>query len=85
VVFGDSDFAANGSYNFSGNGDLLLNTINYLAQEKGLIAITPKERNFAPLFLSRTQAKVVMYISLIVMPAVVFITGLGIWRRRRRL
>lgn len=85
VVFGDSDFAGNATFHFSGNGDLFLNTINYLAQEKGLIAITPKEPSFAPILLSRTQGNVLMYISLIVMPAVVFVTGLGIWRRRRRL
>ncbi len=85
VVFGDSDFAGNATFNFSGNGDLFLNTINYLAQEKGLIAITPKEPSFAPILLSRTQGNVLMYVSLIVMPAAVFVTGLGIWRRRRRL
>lgn len=85
VVFGDSDFASNATFNFSGNGDLFLNTINYLAQEKGLIAITPKEPRFAPLFLSKTQGNMLMYVSLIVIPAAVFVTGLGIWRRRRRL
>jgi ABC-type uncharacterized transport system involved in gliding motility auxiliary subunit len=85
VVFGDSDFASNNTFNFSGNGDLFLNTINYLTQEKGLIAITPKEHHFSPLFLTRIQGSILMYVSLIIMPAVVFITGLGIWRRRRRL
>jgi gliding motility-associatede transport system auxiliary component len=85
VVFGDSDFAANGSFNFSGNGDLFLNTVTWLAQEKGLISIRPKEAHFTPLFLSRSQGQVLMYVSLLFLPAAVFITGITVWKRRRRL
>jgi ABC-type uncharacterized transport system involved in gliding motility auxiliary subunit len=85
IVFGDSDFAANGSFNFSGNGDLFLNTVAWLAQEKGLISIRPKETRFTPLFLSQAQGKVLMYVSLLFLPASVFITGIAIWKRRRRL
>ena len=70
AVFGDSDFASNASFYFSGNGDLFLNTINFLAKEKHLIAITPKEHRFAPLFLSKTQGQLLMYISVILMPAI---------------
>ncbi len=85
VVFGDSDFAANGYFDFSGNGDFFLNTINFLAKEKDLIAITPKKPNFAPLFLTRTQGNVVMYTTVILIPSATFFTGWVIWRRRRRL
>ncbi|MBI3811315.1 MAG: GldG family protein [Nitrospirae bacterium] len=85
IVFGDSDFAANGSFNFSGNGDLFLNTVTWLAQEKGLISIRPKETRFTPLFLSQSQGKVLMTVSLLLLPAAVFTTGIVIWRRRRRL
>jgi ABC-type uncharacterized transport system involved in gliding motility auxiliary subunit len=85
VVFGDSDFASNSTFYFSGNGDLFMNTINYLAKEKHLISITPKEHHFAPLLLSKIQGQVLMYISIIVMPSVVFIAGFSIWRRRRSL
>jgi ABC-type uncharacterized transport system involved in gliding motility auxiliary subunit len=85
IVFGDSDFAANGSFNFSGNGDLFLNTITWMAQEKGLISIRPKENRFTPLFLSQAQGKVLMYVSLLFLPGAVFITGIVIWKRRRRL
>jgi gliding motility-associatede transport system auxiliary component len=85
IVFGDSDFAANGSFNFSGNGDFFMNTISWLAQEKGLISIRPKEAHFTPLFLSRAQGTVLMYVSLLFLPAAVFITGITVWKRRRRL
>ncbi|MBI3597222.1 MAG: GldG family protein [Nitrospirae bacterium] len=85
VVYGDSDFAANGSFNFSGNGDLFLNTVTWLAQEKGLISIRAKETHFTPLFLSRSQGTVLMYVSLLFLPAAVFLTGIAIWKRRRLL
>jgi ABC-type uncharacterized transport system involved in gliding motility auxiliary subunit len=85
AVFGDADFASNSHINFSGNLDLFLNTVSWLTQEKDLISIRPKEARFAPLFLSSTQGKIVMYVSLIVAPATVFLGGLIIWRRRRRL
>lgn len=85
IVFGDADFASNSHINFSGNLDLFLNTVSWLAQEKDLISIRPKEARFAPLFLSSTQGKIVMYVSLIVAPATVFLGGLMVWRRRKRL
>ena len=43
VVFGDSDFASNNYLNLSGNRDLFLNTVSWLAEEENLIAIRPKE------------------------------------------
>jgi hypothetical protein len=56
-----------------------------LAKEKDLIAITPKKPNFSPLFLTKVQGNVVFYTSVILMPGIVFLTGLIIWKRRRRL
>ena len=85
AIFGDSDFAANGSFNFSGNGDLFLNTVLYLAQEKNLISIRPKETHFSPLFLSQQQGKTLKYISLLLLPTAVVIMGIMVWRKRRRL
>ena len=85
LLFGDSDFANNAAFYFSGNGDLFLNSINYLAKEGDLIAITAKKHNFSPLFLTKTQGQVLLYLSLFVVPGVVFLTGFGIWRRRRLL
>ena len=42
AVFGDSDFAANTYFNFSGNGNFFLNTLNWLTEEEDLISIQPK-------------------------------------------
>ncbi len=85
AVFGDSDFTTNSNFHFSGNGDLFLNTVSWLAQEKNLISIRAQESTFAPLFLSRAQGRVLMYVSLIVLPMGILVIGLSVWKRRRSL
>ena len=59
MVIGDSDFASNQYFNFSGNGDFFLNTASFLAEEENLISIRPKERKSNPVSLTRSQG---MYI-----------------------
>ena len=43
VVFGDSDFATNRWVRQLGNGDVFLNSVNWLAQQEDLIAIRPRD------------------------------------------
>ena len=43
VAFGDSDFASNAALGITGNRDLFLNTVNWLAQQENLIAIRPRD------------------------------------------
>jgi len=85
VVFGDADFATNGYLNFSGNRDLFLNIVNWLAQEEDLISIRPKEARGSVLFLTATQGKVIFYLPVVILPTLVLGVGLVVWQRRRRL
>ncbi len=85
VVFGDSDFATNGFFNFSGNSDLFLASVNWLAQEMDLISIRPKEAKSSPLILTQRQGRVLFYLPVIVLPVVVIAAGIGIWRGRKKL
>jgi ABC-type uncharacterized transport system involved in gliding motility auxiliary subunit len=85
VVIGDSDFATNGFFNFSGNSDFFLSAIHWLAEEKDLISIRPKESKASPLILTQTQGRIFFYIPIIVLPGVVIVTGVTIWRKRKRL
>jgi ABC-type uncharacterized transport system involved in gliding motility auxiliary subunit len=84
VVFGDSDFASNNYLNLSGNRDLFLNTVSWLAEEENLIAIRPKEGGsfFTP--VTATQERLIFWLSMIVLPAVVVGSGVAtyMWRRR---
>jgi ABC-type uncharacterized transport system involved in gliding motility auxiliary subunit len=84
VVFGDSDFASNNYLNLSGNRDLFLNTVSWLAEEENLIAIRPKEGGsfFNP--ATAEQERLIFWLSTLVLPAVVMGSGVATYIRRRR-
>ena len=84
TVIGDSDFASNQYFNFSGNGDLFLNVASFLAEEENLISIRPKERKNSPLSLTSDQGMLILMLGLLTPSFVIFI-GVRTWWRRRRL
>jgi ABC-type uncharacterized transport system involved in gliding motility auxiliary subunit len=83
VVFGDSDFASNAYFSFSGNGDLFMNAMNWLAEEEELISIRPKDAADRRVTLTAGQSRMIFYLSVIVMPVAVLILGTLVWIRRR--
>ncbi len=83
VVFGDSDFACNSYLNLSGNRDLFMNTLSWLAEEEDLIAIRPKKRESQPVVLSYIQGRVIFWTSVVLLPATVMIFGIVVLRLRR--
>jgi ABC-type uncharacterized transport system involved in gliding motility auxiliary subunit len=85
AVVGDSDFADNTNFGFSGNGDFFQNLVSYLAKEEDLISIRPKDAKPSPLMLTRAQGATLFYGSVVVAPLVLVLAGLGIWWRRRNL
>jgi ABC-type uncharacterized transport system involved in gliding motility auxiliary subunit len=84
VVFGDADFASNGYFNLSGNGDLFLNTVNYLTGEEQLITIRPSKGLVKPLSLTPAQARVLFWVALVLLPVLILSAGLTVWRARRK-
>ncbi|MFP4081201.1 MAG: GldG family protein [Candidatus Aminicenantes bacterium] len=85
AVFGDSDFAANTYYNLSGNGNFFLNTVNWLAEEADLISIQPKTSSPRTIHLTPSQGRMIFFVSIIILPLIVLVTGISIWVRRRSL
>lgn len=85
MVFGDSDFASNGSFAIEGNGNLFLNCVNWLAGEAELVSIAPLKDDFVPLYLTRGQSTFLLIVSLVIFPAVAVGSGAAIWWKRRRL
>ncbi len=85
AVFGDSDFVTNRYYYLSGNGNFFLNTVNWLTEEEDLIAIQPKTSFPRIIQLSPSQGRLIFFVSLIILPLAVLITGISIWVRRRAL
>ena len=82
-VFGDSDFATNQYFGSQGNGDLFLNAATWLLQEENLISIRPKQRGESRIHLTRADARWVMWLSIVVLPALPIVAGILVWRRRR--
>ncbi|HYS26452.1 MAG TPA: hypothetical protein VEP46_12635, partial [Vicinamibacterales bacterium] len=83
VTIGDSDFAANYAIRIQGNQDLFVNTINWLAQQENLISIRPRPPAEGHLTLTANNATAVLWMSLLVVPALVFGTGVFTWWRKR--
>jgi ABC-type uncharacterized transport system involved in gliding motility auxiliary subunit len=85
AVFGDSGFASNQYFNFSGNGNFFLNIVNWLTEEADLISIQPKTSSPRALFLTPSQARLILYVSQFILPLAVLLTGISVWLRRRKL
>jgi ABC-type uncharacterized transport system involved in gliding motility auxiliary subunit len=85
AVFGDSDFVSNRYYYTSGNGNLFLNTAAWLTEEADLISIQPKTASPKTIQLTPSQGRMIFFVSLIILPLAVLVTGITIWARRRSL
>jgi len=85
VVLGDSDFANNTYFNFSGNGDFFLNTTSWLAEEESLISIRPRERKDSPVHLTSDVGAALFFMGTVLFPGVVVLVGVRKWWTRRRL
>jgi ABC-type uncharacterized transport system involved in gliding motility auxiliary subunit len=83
VLVGDADFASNAAARSGGNVNLFVNAINWLSAQENLIAIRPREAGDSRLTITALQARAVWWLSVLVVPAVVFGAGIIAWRRRR--
>ncbi len=83
VVFGDSDFACNSYFSVSGNSDLFLNVVNWLAEEEDLISIRPKAREDRRVTMTAAQSRAVFYLTVFAMPLLVVVAGIVVKLRRK--
>lgn len=87
VVVGDSDFAADGSFSAYGNGDLIVNSIDWAVGQEDLISLTPKSSTTRTLSLTPTTYTMglLFLISVIVLPVGSLVLGVVafVYRRRR--
>ena len=84
VVFGDSELAADSFYQ-QGNGDILINAIDWAAEQDDQINLTPRDRINRQYRQPGTLGLVgILLTGLCVLP--IFIAGAGIstWIARRR-
>jgi ABC-type uncharacterized transport system involved in gliding motility auxiliary subunit len=83
IVIGDSDFSSNAHFKNGGNGDLFLNSVNWLAEEEHLISIRPKPYTFRKLLVNNNQLRFIRYSSVGLLPLLTLLLGGIIWWRKR--
>jgi len=83
AAIGDSDFAANFAVGIPGNSDLFVNVVNWLGQREDLIGIRAREPEDRRLTLTADQQQRIMLLSLLIIPGIVFASGIYTWWRRR--
>ncbi|MEK7283589.1 MAG: Gldg family protein [Acidobacteriota bacterium] len=85
VLFGDSDFLTNGYFNASGNSDLALSAIAWLAEQEELVSIRPKTSLPRIVILSPQQVRYYFWSIVAFAPVTIAVVGIGIWWRRKKL
>ncbi len=83
VVFGSAQFASNKFIGLSGNPDLFMNTVSWLAEEENLIAIRPKSTKAEPVLLTRAQSHLMFILPVVVVPLIWFLIGVVVYFYRR--
>ena len=83
AVLGDSDFAANWMLGFQGNRDMFLNVVSWLSLQENLIAIRPKAPDDRRITVTADQQTRIRWLSLFVIPGLLFAAGVRTWWKRR--
>lgn len=83
VVVGDADFLTDSVISNLGNLTFTLNAFNWLAQREQSLGIPPREVDQVNLFLTQSQLRTILLITLIAMPGAAILLGALVWRRRR--
>ena len=84
VVIGDSDFINNQYVDMSGNMNLALNSVDWLAGRHELISVRPKTVDARFMSLTRGQTQAIFWVSVLVVPLLSVLTGVAVIRRRKK-
>lgn len=84
VVIGDSDFLIDAQLNNVGNRDFLLGAVFWLMEQEQRIGIGPKTIEALKLNLTGKQLANILWLSLLGLPLLCGLLGVGMWWRRRR-
>lgn len=85
LVIGDAQFASSQAYDQYGNSDLLLNGIDWAAEQDNLISLTPREpiERFVVAPQPYTMGLILLG-SVFLLPGLVLLLGITTWIQRRR-
>ena len=86
VVFGDSDFGANGNIVANGNADLLINSLVWTAGEQELISISPRQSTSRVLNIppQRTAMNLIFLATVVIIPGLALLAGIMTFFERRK-
>jgi len=84
VIFGNGTFATDGWFQQQLNGDIFLNTIDWLTgEDEQILSIRPREQTDRRINLSPFQAGIISWLAIRIMPLLGFaIAGIIWWKRR---
>jgi len=82
VVFGSAEVADNAYISQSGNRDLVMNAVSWLAEEEKLISIRAKDESGSPLTLTPQDNRLILFFTVFFLPFLIIF--IGIWVRIRR-
>ena len=83
VAIGNSSFASNEVFGQSSNGDLFLNSVDWLTADQNLISIRPKSPTNRTVNLTESGQKALSWADIFGLPGVVLLVGIAIWWKRR--
>ncbi|ELR98008.1 Gldg family protein [Gloeocapsa sp. PCC 73106] len=84
AIIGNSTFVTNGWFTQQLNGDVFLNTVEWLGDtEESILSIRPKEPQNRRLNLTLMHSNLLSWLALVIVPLLGFITALITWWRRR--
>ncbi len=84
AIVGDADFISNRYLGNGANLDIGINLINWLSHDDNLISINPRPAPDTQLTLSQTEQLIISFGFLLVLPSLLFGSGLRIWLVRRK-
>jgi ABC-type uncharacterized transport system involved in gliding motility auxiliary subunit len=84
AVFGSSLIASNKFVKLQGNGDLILNTVSWLAEDENLIAVRPKTSRSQPFVLTASESLAFLVVPVFLIPLACILAGFAVYIYRRR-
>jgi ABC-type uncharacterized transport system involved in gliding motility auxiliary subunit len=84
VIFGNTTFATNGWFQQQLNSDIFINSVNWLADDSDrTLSIRPKQQKNRRINLTPTQAGILTWTSLLIVPLLGLTIAIITWWRRR--
>ncbi len=85
VVIGDADFASDTEFGSYANGDVIVNTVDWAAEQENLLNLTPKTTTQRVMLPPQNfSTGLVFLLSVILTPGAILAAGILTWLQRRR-